>query len=197
MGTPIWVLARGFNASATKQECEKMTSIITKRARQRGQSIIEITLLTPLLLIALYIPADFGIGFYMGNLVQNAAREGARIGSGLQKSDDSNGNGKPNLVFGSANANAVKNEVFNRLPGVLDNKLVTVKFYAGTTCMNFIEVTAQGDYNFFLYKLMGLFGSTVPDFVTISRTTQIRHNYQQYTNSDYCATATTYGPFSS
>jgi Flp pilus assembly protein TadG len=169
-----------------------MTSIMTKRAGQTGQSIIEMSLITPLLLIALYIPADFGIGFYMGNLVQNAAREGARIGSGLQKSGN-----PPNLVFGSANAITVKDAVFNRLPGVLDNKLVTVKFYQGTTCMNFIEVTAQGDYNFFLYKLMGLFGSTVPDFVTISRTTQIRHDYQQYTNSDYCTASTTYGPYSS
>ena len=170
-----------------------MTSITTKgAARQRGQSIIEITLITPLLLIALYIPADFGIAFYMGNLVQNAAREGARIGSGLQKSGN-----PPNLVFGSANADTVKDAVFNRLPGVLENKLVTVKFYEGTTCMNFIEVTAQGDYNFFLYKLMGLFGSTVPDFVTISRTTQIRHDYQQYTNIDYCTASTTYGPYSS
>ena len=169
-----------------------MTSIIAKRVGQRGQSIIEITLITPLLLIALYIPADFGIAFYMGNLVQNAAREGARIGSGLQKSGN-----PPNLVFGSANAITVKDAVFNRLPGVLNNKLVTVKFYEGTTCMNFIEVTGQGDYNFFLYKLMGLFGSTVPDSVTISRTTQIRHDYQQYTNSDYCTTSTTYGPYSS
>ena len=103
----------------------------------------------------------------------------------------------PNLVFGSANANTVKDAVFNRLPNYLTNKSVTVKFYAGTTCMNFIEVTAQGDYNFFLYKLMGLFGSTVPDFVTISRTTQIRHDYQRYTNSDYCTASTTYGPYSS
>ena len=46
---------------------------------QRGQSIVEIALLTPLLLIALYIPADFGVSFFMGNLVQTAAREGARI----------------------------------------------------------------------------------------------------------------------
>jgi hypothetical protein len=181
---------------------------MAKQARQRGQSIIEITLITPLLLIALYIPADFGIGFYMGNLVQNAAREGARIGSGLQKSDVSNGNGQPNLVFGDANAITVKNAVFNRLPSVsnrFENRLVTVKFYSGTTCMNFIEVTAQGDYKFFLYKLMGLVGGTVPDCkisgskgcVTISRTTQIRHDYQPFTNSDYCTTSTTYGPYSS
>ncbi len=175
-----------------------MTLIMTKLSRQRGQSIIEISLITPLLLIALYIPADFGIAFYMGNLTQNAAREGARIGSGLQKSGSS-------LVFGSSQANTVKTAVFSRLPGFLTNKSVTVKFYDGTGCMEFIEVTAQGDYNFSLYQLMKLFGGTVPNSVTISRTTQIRYNYQQFadplrasnTHTDYCTTATTYGPYSS
>ena len=167
-----------------------MTSIMTKLARQRGQSIIEITMITPLLLIALYIPADFGIAFYTGNLTQNAAREGARIGSGLQKS------GSP-LIFSSSQANTVKTAVFSRMPGYLTNQSVTVKFYDGTACMEFIEVTAQGDYNFFLYKLMGLFGSTVPNSVTISRTTQIPYTYQPYTNTAYCTASTTYGPYSS
>jgi Flp pilus assembly protein TadG len=169
-----------------------MTSIMTKHACQRGQSIIEITLITPLLLIALYIPADFGIAFFMGNLTQNAAREGARIGSGLSK------RGKvPNLIFDSTHATTVKDEVFSRLPGHLTNTTVTVTFYSGTDCMEFIEVTAQGDYNFFLYQLMRLFGATVPDSATISRTTQIRYNYQQYTNTTYCTGSTTYGPYSS
>ena len=169
----------------------KMTSIMTKHACQRGQSIIEITLITPLLLIALYIPADFGIAFYMGNLTQNAAREGARIGSGLQKS------GKPpNLVFTKTHADTVKEAVLDRLPD-LTNKSVTVTFYTGTACMEFIEVIAQGDYNFFLYQLMRMFGSTVPDSVTISRTTQIRHNYQPYTNTDDCTGSTTFGPYPS
>jgi hypothetical protein len=143
-------------------------------------------------LIALYIPADFGIAFYMGNLTQNAAREGARIGSGLSKSGT-----PPNLIFDSPQANTVKEAVFDRLPGVLTNKNVTVKFYNGTACMEFIEVTAQGDYNFFLYQLMGLLGATAPDSMTISRTTQIRYDYQQYTNTAYCTSSTTYGPYSS
>lgn len=169
-----------------------MTSTLTKVAWQRGQSIIEISLITPLLLIALYIPADFGIAFYTGNLTQNAAREGARIGSGLQKSGS-----PPKLFFTSTHANTVKTAVFSRMPGDLTNKSVTVKFYDGTACMQFIEVTAQGDYNFFLYKLMGLFGSTVPNYVTISRTTQIPYTYQPYTNTAYCAGSTTYGPYSS
>jgi Flp pilus assembly protein TadG len=164
-----------------------MTSIMTKKAWQRGQSIIEISLITPLLLIALYIPADFGIAFYAGNVTQNAAREGARIGSGLSKTGSA-----PNLSFGTTQATTVKTAVFSRMPGQLTNQSVTVKFYDGAACMQFIEVTAQGDYNFFLYKLMGLFGSTVPNSVTISRTTQIPYTYQPYTNTAYCTASTTF-----
>ena len=177
---------------SSKQGVEKMTSMMTNRPHQKGQSIIEISLITPLLLIALYIPADFGVAFYLGNLTQNAAREGARIGSGLSKSGSA-----PNLLFTSTQASTVKTAVFNRLPGYLTNKSVTVKFYDGTGCMEFIEVTAQGDYNFSLYQFVRLVGGTVPNSVTISRTTQIRYNYQQYTNTDYCTSSTTYGPYSS
>lgn len=153
---------------------------------------MEITLITPLLLVALYIPADFGIAFFMGHLTQNAVREGARIGSGLQKSGKA-----PNLFFGPQQADTVRTEVFKRLPAFLKKKRVTVTFYDGTSCMEFIEVTAQGDYNFFLYQLIGLIGGTAPDSLTISRTTQMRYTYQQYTNTDYCTATTTYGPFSS
>jgi len=191
MGAPVGLLAR-IQRFSKQTGVWKMTSIMTKHACQRGQSIIEVTLITPLLLIALYIPADFGIAFFMGNLTQNAAREGARIGSGLTKSGKA-----PDLIFDSTHATTVKNEVFERLPDYLANKTVTVTFYTGTACMEFIEVTAQGDYNFFLYQLMRMFGSTVPDTVTIFRTTQIRHNYQPYTNTDYCTGSTTFGPYPS
>jgi len=160
-----------------------------KRHNQRGQAIVEIAVVTPLLLIALYIPADFGVAFLVGNLTQNAAREGARIGSTLQKHSD--------LTYGSTQVNTIKTEVFNRLPNLLSNKSVTVTFYTGTGCMEFVEVTAEGQYQYFLYKLMRMIGATVPDFVTLSRTTQLRYVYQQYTNIDYCTTPSTFGPYSS
>jgi hypothetical protein len=147
--------------------------------------------MTPLVLIALYIPADFGVSFFIGNLTQTAVREGARIGSGLQKSGQ-----VPDLTFSSAEANTVKTEVFSRLPDYLTNKTVTVTFYTGTACMEFVEVTAQGQYEFFMYKLMSLFGANVPDSVTISRTTQMHFKYQPYMHNDYCTGATTYGPYS-
>jgi Flp pilus assembly protein TadG len=52
------------------------------RRKQKGQSVVELALITSLLLVALYIPADFGIAFLTAHLVQNAVREGTRIGSG-------------------------------------------------------------------------------------------------------------------
>ena len=168
------------------------TLAMTKRKNQRGQSIIEMTLITPLLLIALYVPVDFGISLFVGNLTQTAAREGARIGSGLQLDGT-----VPNLIFSSAEAGFVKTEVFNRMPNYLNDKKITVTFYSGTTCMQFIEVKAQGRYDFLLYRLMRLAGLTVPDSMTISRTTQMYYKYQPYTNNDYCTAATTYGPYSS
>jgi hypothetical protein len=154
-----------------------------KRNHQRGQSIVEISLITPLLLIALYIPADFGVAFFVGNLTQTAAREGARIGSGLQKTKD--------LNYDSTQGKIVKNEVLSRMPAFLSAQKVTVKFFTGTSCMEFLQVTAEGQYNFFLYQLMRLFGASAPDSMSISRTTQIRYNYQPYTNTDYCTGSTT------
>ncbi len=56
-----------------------------KPNHQSGQSVVELAVITPLLLIALMIPADFGIALYTANLTQSAAREGARIGAELQQ----------------------------------------------------------------------------------------------------------------
>ena len=58
--------------------------------------------------------------------------------------------------------------------------------------MEFIEVTAQGTYNFFLYQLMNMFGGTVSNNVAISRTTQMRYNYQPVANTDPCTVPTTF-----
>ena len=53
----------------------------------RGQALVEFTLVFLLLLVVAWIPADFGLAFFTGQLAQNAAREGARIAV-LQGMDD-------------------------------------------------------------------------------------------------------------
>src|SRR6266540_5595488 len=44
-----------------------------------GQALVEFTLTFILFLIIAWIPADFGLAFYTGQLALNASREGARI----------------------------------------------------------------------------------------------------------------------
>jgi Flp pilus assembly protein TadG len=153
---------------------------------QRGQSVVELALVTPLLLVALAIPFDFGIAMFMANLTQNAAREGTRIGAELQKT----GGSDPNFNYTATEATTVKNAVLSRMPNSLTNKTVNVKFYEGTapTCVEYVQVTAQGNYNFFLYQLLRLLGFGTPNSVLISRTTQMRYTYQPYENTAPCST---------
>ena len=154
------------------------------RRKPTGQSIVEVSLITPLVLIALYIPADFGMAFLTAHLVQNAVREGARIGSGLTS-------GNPASPIGQSQGTVVKDAVLARLPERLSNPSVNVKFYftgEAATCMQVVEVTTTGTYHFGLYRLMELVGVTVPPSESISRTTQMRYNYQRpENNAPICA----------
>ena len=161
-------------------------------ARQKGQSIVEISLITPLLLVALYVPADFGVAFFMGNMVATAARDGARVGSGLAKELQSG-----DEQYTTALATTVKNTTFALMPASSNPQIaarrVFVTFYEGTAvpqnCTEVIEVRAEVDYNFFLYQIINLFGANVSDTVTISRTTQMRYNYQPFnTSTTICTT---------
>lgn len=150
----------------------------------QGQSIVEISLITPLLLIALYIPVDFGVAFFVSNIAGTATRDAARIGSELGKS----GGNEDNRNFTNTEAETVRDALIPNLPEYFSNRSITVKFYEDTpaNCLEVVEVTVTGDYSFFLYKVLRLFGSTVPDEVTISRSAQMPYRYQPYTNATRC-----------
>ena len=156
------------------------------RRKQKGQSVVELALMTPLLLIALYVPVDFGVAFLTAHLVQNAVREGARIGSGLTSGD-------PNNPIDTGQGTTIKDAVLARLPQRLSSPSVNVKFYfAGeaATCMQVVDVTVTGSYAFGWYRMMGLIGVTVPPSMSISRATQMRYNYQRPENNTPICTAT-------
>jgi hypothetical protein len=146
---------------------------------EKGQSIVEISLMTPLVLVALYIPADFGIAYFIAHLTENAVREAARLGTSL---------GGP---FGNAEGTQVRNAAQNNLPALLSSPTVSVRYLNGgtTDCMEVIEVTATGNYNFFLYQLLRLLGLTAPDTMTITRSVQMRYDYQPFGNNAPCTVA--------
>jgi Flp pilus assembly protein TadG len=149
------------------------------RRKEVGQSVVELALITPLVLIALYIPADFGVAFLTAHLAQNAVREGARIGSGLTSGD-------PNKPIDVGQGTTIKDAVLARLPDRLSSPSVNVRFYfenEAAPCMQVVEVTVTGTYDYGLYRLMELVGVTVPPSAPISRMTQMRYNYQRPENN--------------
>jgi len=145
---------------------------------ERAQSIVEISLITPLLLIALYIPFDFGVSLFAGHLTQNAVREVARIAATQAPT--------------AFNATSLRTELTNRLP-----KIVTVVGTPSITkftttppnCLGVVTVTATVQYPFFWYQLMRFFGATVPNTVNITRTTRMWYEYQPYNTTNTPCTA--------
>ena len=165
---------------------------LTVKRTQTGQSFVELALITPLVLGALMVAVDFGIAFYMGNLIAVAAREGARVGSELEKSDRTN---PANPNFAVADAAIVRNKVQSMLPKYLTNRQIVVNFYEDDpgvgppACSESIEVRVSGNYNFGLYRLMNLLGMNVPTYQTLTRSTRIRYNYQRYEQDVTCTSA--------
>ncbi len=148
---------------------------------RKGQSIVEISLITPVLLVALYVPFDFGMSIFAGHITQNAVRDGARIASSTNALDDTLADG-------------VADDIFANLPQLLvtPNKDVTVKLYGdgAPECAQFVEVVARGTYTFTLYRLMYLLGITPPNSMLITRTTRMRYERQPDKNGGTGSTTT-------
>jgi Flp pilus assembly protein TadG len=162
---------------------------LTKKSGSRGQSLVEITLITPLLLVALYIPVDFGVAFFMGNILATVARDGARIGSGQTKT----GGTAADPDFRNQDADTLEAAIVSRLPNYLTSRQIQISFYEndGAPCMESIEVTVSGSYNVFFYRLIYLFrGTPAATSINLSRTSRMRYNYQPYSQGTPCANKT-------
>lgn len=162
-------------------EVESRISAVESTVRtswNRGQAMVEFTLVFILLLVIAWIPADFGLAFYTGQMALNASREGARVAAASDPVDPAE----------------VVTETCKRLSSALlsdpggagtscpsnSNARVLV-VTAGVTCNQTITVTVRGNYNFFFYRLLRLLAgnAVVPDnFVTIVRSTAMRWEHQ-------------------
>jgi len=67
-----------------------MLKLIRARRKngEKGQALVEFTLLVPIFLLLLFAIIDFGMGFYSWITVTNGAREGARLGAVLATQQD-------------------------------------------------------------------------------------------------------------
>ncbi len=146
--------------------------------RSKGQALVEFTLVFVLLIIIAWIPADFGLAFYTGQLALNASREGARIAAA-----------DPDLLakitpqtcaIPCASASDLHKAAADRISSaLLPGATVTVQYpFSGSACNEVVRVSVQGQYNFFYYQLLRLVGVTVPDAVNVNRFTDMRWEHQ-------------------
>jgi Flp pilus assembly protein TadG len=156
--------------------------MLTKRFRvkNKGQAAVEFTLVFILLVIVAWIPADFGLALYTGQIAQNAVREGARIAAA-----------DPNLpaavavtectMPGCYNAGNIYNETAARLPAaLLGASKITVQYpTGGSGCGQLLTVSVSGQYPFFFYKVLNLVGIDVNNTIpTITRSSSMRWEHQ-------------------
>lgn len=163
-----------------------MISVIFARAAARvsesclGQGVVEFTLMFLLFLVIAWIPADFGLAMYTGQLALNASREGARIAAA-----------DPTLTTGTTTCTlpgcysladgTILKETAKRISSALmpgAQITLTYPVPGGVSCDQQLQVTVTGHYNYFFYRLLGFFGVSVPPDVQITRSTRMRWEHQ-------------------
>ena len=173
-----------------------------KKARRhllnnRGQSIVEMVLITPLLLAVLYVAFDFGIAYFTAHYTQNAVREAARYGAVL--GDCSVLNPPPICITAGTVAlqscpgtDPVVQAACQRIPNLLTGPKVTVTLsgtFTDLTCRRMVTVTASGAYRYGFYNLMALIGKPPPNttgtctapssaYMCITRSVEARYEIQ-------------------
>ena len=148
--------------------------------RSSGQTLVEFTLVFLILLVIAWIPADFGLAFYTGQLAQNAVREGARIAA----ADPTLASRTTSCTMPSCSGNILSETAARISSALLPGATITVTLDNDSVppdppkCDRNVTVTVSGTYNYFFYQLLGMFGHTIPDTVNIVRTTSMRWEHQ-------------------
>jgi Flp pilus assembly protein TadG len=145
-----------------------------------GQAVVEFTLVFLLFLIIAWIPADFGLAFYTGQQAQNASREGARIAA----ADPKLGSGTISCTMPSCSGNILSETAARISSALLPGATINVELEADNVpptpprCDRNVTVTVSGNYNYFFYRLLGWLGITVPNNLSIVRSTRMRWEHQ-------------------
>lgn len=174
--------------------------LLLARFSDHGQAMVELTFGLILLLVVAWIPVDFGLAFYTGQLALNASREGARIAAadpcllGTNSASGCTAAGvAPQIgacflpptsgtLCSSLPPGSVLSETAKRLSSaLLPGAVIEIPPLAGIACNRSVEVLVAGTYNYsFLHFLnfLKFFGASIPASVQITRSTRMRWEHQ-------------------
>ena len=88
---------------------------LTSKESQKGQALVEFTLIFPLLVILAGAAVDWGVLFFASHLVQNWSREGARAASVLEGIDRTAPN---DVACSAASTDPACEAIFAKMPSV-------------------------------------------------------------------------------
>lgn len=138
----------------------------------RGQSLVEFALIFPILFVLVLGIVDFGVGMRSYMSLTNAAREGARFGA------VGNPTGSYPSNCTTPNTTTVIGRVCMVLEGLDETDLqsVTVTFPQGQGPGNSVVVSAHYHYHYItpLRAFVNFFGGSLPDYIDLSATTDMR-----------------------
>jgi Flp pilus assembly protein TadG len=161
-----------WNSTAKPSENLRRTIYLSKLS-QSGQAVVEFTLAFILLLVVAFIPADFGLAFLTGQLAMNASREGARIAAADRNPAAAN----CTMPCGSATNSILIATAKRMSPALLPGAQVSLTL-SGTCPLQMVTVSVAGQYNYFYYKVLRLFGRNTPNNINIVRSTTMRWEHQ-------------------
>ena len=130
----------------------------TSAGQARGQSVVEFTLLLPLLIILIGGLTDLGMAVVVSIGLQNAVQEGARAAANTQDL--------------SANDTGVKDVVIAQIPAItlFSGIAVTNTAPSDANCDAEVTVTASGTFNYTILRYIGFTNAL------ISRSTTMRYS---------------------
>ena len=144
-------------------------------ADESGQTVVEFSLVFVLLVIVAWIPADFGLAVYTGQIALNASREAARIAA----SDRNLTVGSctmPNDCLNSTNS-ALKAAGLRLNSAILHNATISVAL-EGSGCNQEVKISIIGFYQYFFYNVLQFMGFDITNPVQITRETRTRWEHQ-------------------
>ena len=145
----------------------------------RGQALVEFTLVFLLLLVVAWIPSDFGLAFFTGQLAQNAAREGARIAAADPNYAAQVGNCTLPGCYSLTDGTVLRETAERLSAALLPSATISLNSdTSGGTCNTKVIVQVSGNYNFFFYQLLRMMGANVPNATQIVRQTAMRWEHQ-------------------
>ena len=144
---------------------------------KRGQALIEFAFILPFLLVIVGGIVDFGLAFFVGQVIENAAREGARAGAVVRPvGGEFPSREEGNCTVPCGSGPSILQVASAKIPdvGLFNGFTLESKF---TNSLNLnedaVQVTVEGTHGWFLLQLIGF------DPITISRTAEMRWEWQR------------------